>query len=162
MEGQDRQSLIPVFKRTGAALQVVGDAVKNQRVVDTAKAVQAISTGMDGTEIVQRTTALTEALQKAVPGVKPSPKLELVPPEAEAEAPPAQPGRNGKASPRDQSKTAAPAPEPDDAQTASEQERPPAPAGANPPPATNGKAPAPAPAPPPRGPDRPAPAPPAR
>ena len=162
MEGEDRQTLMPVFKRTGAALQVIGDALKNAPVSTAAKEVTRISSGMDGSEIISKTGALTAALQKAVPGVKPSPTLPPPPTEAEAEAtgttPPAgaAPGNDGKAPPAGNNparggQSAGPGPDLDTAQPAGDAEAPPAEAdaGAEAPPA-DAKAP-----PAPRAPGRP-------
>ena len=92
MEGQDRQELIPVFKRTGAVLQVIGDTVQNMSLSNAAKEVQKVSTGMDATDITRRTTAVADALKGAFPGVKPSPKLELLPPDTEEAATPPETG----------------------------------------------------------------------
>jgi hypothetical protein len=166
MEGEERQPLLPVFKRTGAALQVIGDTVKNGPISNAAKEVQRVSSGMDGTEIVQRTTALTDALQKGFQGLKAPPKLQEPPAEGEAggasPAPgapgapgtPGAPGAtppaaNGKAPPAGgaaQPKSAAPASETDSAQTASDTTKA-APARAPAPPPNTGNEPAPAPAP---------------
>lgn len=141
MEGDERQALLPVFKRTGAAIQVIGDSTKNPPVSNAAKEVQRVSTGMDGTEIVERTTAVTDALRQAFPGVKPSPKLQLGDaPEADAEgaAPKPPPPANGKAPPTPpaggaagggagrggQSKSAGPSPDVDAAQQAGDSSQP--------------------------------------
>ena len=105
MEGADRADLMPIFKRTGAALQVIGDANKMPAVSTAAKAVQQASTGMDGTEIVQRVTTLTDALKQAFPGLKDPPRIQLAPLEGEnagapaGEVPPdeAAPAGNGAA-----------------------------------------------------------------
>lgn len=88
IEGEDRQTLIPVFKRTGAALQVIGDASKNPPVSASARQVSQVTTATDGSEVVQRAGALSAALQKAFPGVKPSPQLPPPPPEVEVPAAP--------------------------------------------------------------------------
>lgn len=141
MEGDERQALLPVFKRTGAALQVIGDSTKNAPVSNAAREVQRVSTGMDGTEIVERTAAVTDALRQAFPGVKPSPKLQLGgAPEADAEgaAPKSPPPANGKAPPTPpaggaagggagrggQSKSAGPSPDVDAAQQAGDSSQP--------------------------------------
>jgi len=99
MEGEERNALIPVFRRTGAALQVIGDAVKSTPLVNAAKDVTKVSSGMDGTEIVQKTGALGVAVRQAFKDLKPSPQLQLAPAEGEADntAPPADaPGTSGK------------------------------------------------------------------
>jgi hypothetical protein len=64
---------------------------------NAAKEVTRISSGMDASEIVSKTSALTAALQKAVPGVKPSPQL-APPPEVTEDTPPAgaTPPNDGK------------------------------------------------------------------
>lgn len=79
LEGADRIDLITIFKRTGAALQVIGDANKMPAVSNAAREVQRISTGMDGTEIIQRVTTLTDALMQAFPGLKKPPQIQLAP-----------------------------------------------------------------------------------
>lgn len=88
MEGEDRQTLIPVFKRTGASLQVIGDASKNPPVSVAARQMGQVTTATDGSEVVQRAATLSAALQKAFPGVKASPQLPAPPPEVEVPAPP--------------------------------------------------------------------------
>lgn len=88
IEGEDRQTLIPVFKRTGAALQVIGDASKNPPVSVAARQVSQVTTATDGSEVVQRAATLSAALQKAFPGVKASPQLPAPPPEVEVPAAP--------------------------------------------------------------------------
>ena len=79
LEGADRTELITIFKRTGAALQVIGDANKMPAVANAAREVQRISTGMDGTEIIQRVTTLTDALKQAFPGLQDTKKIQLAP-----------------------------------------------------------------------------------
>jgi hypothetical protein len=151
MEGEERTGLLSVFKRTGAALQVVGDASRNPALTSAAREVQKISSGTDGTEIVQKTDALTAALRQAFAGVKQSPKLEIPPDPAEAGSNTPGP-QDGKAPPTPSAggntgapvpKSAGPTPDLDTAQEA----------GASDQPTDAGKAPAQAPqrpAPPPR------------
>ena len=131
MEGDERLPLLPVFKRTGSVLQVIGDAVKASALSNAAKEIQRISNGMDGTEVTQRSTALTAAARTAFPGLKPSPTLPPPPPDAAADtgAPTDQPppANDGKAPPPaggattgggTQPKSAAPGNGTDSAQTA--------------------------------------------
>ena len=66
MSGNERDPLIPVFQRTGKALQVVGETMNLPGVVKAAKDVQGISSGMDGTEVRNRADAVALAL-KATP-----------------------------------------------------------------------------------------------
>jgi hypothetical protein len=153
MEGDERTGLLTVFKRTGAALQVVGDATKNQGLANAAREVQKVSSGMDGTEVVQRTDALTSALRQAFAGLKESPKLQIAPEPAEAGSNQAAPGPEGKAPPTpsaggnttptrgNQPKSAAPTPDLDTAQEAGSSA--PADAGKAPPPAPAPQRPAP-------------------
>jgi hypothetical protein len=82
MEGEERQPLLTVFKRTGSALQVIGDAVKSSALSNAAKEIQRVSTGMDGTEVSTRSTALAAAARTAFPGLKPAPTLPVAPPDA--------------------------------------------------------------------------------
>ena len=103
MEGDERQPLLTVFKRTGSALQVIGDSVKSSALSNAAKEIQKVSTGMDGTEVSTRSTALAAAARTAFPGLKPAPTLPVAPPDAAeatgtgAEQP--APGADGKAPP---------------------------------------------------------------
>ena len=153
MEGADRQPLIAVFKRTGAALQVIGDSMQNSTLSNAAKEVQKVSTGMEALDISKRTDALAEALKAPFPGVKPSPKLQLVPPDTEeASTPPADDGKApGAPGNRGQPKSDAGNGD-SGAQTASDATAAPDKAAPAPSPSPNPRrpAPAPAPAPPPR------------
>ena len=152
MEGEERTGLLTVFKRTGAALQVVGDASKNPALANAARDVQKISSGMDGTEIVQKTDALTAALRQAFASVKPSPKLPIPaePDEAgDKKAPdddktPPTPSAGGNTGPRgNQPKSAGPSPDLDTAQEAGSSQQPPDASSAPPPPAATPQRPAP-------------------
>jgi hypothetical protein len=130
MEGDERQPLLPVFKRTGSVLQVIGDAVKSSALSNAAKEIQRVSSGMDGTDVTQRATALTAAARTAFPGLKPSPTLPPPPDAAEATGAPADqppPANDGKAPPPPagattgggtQPKSAAPGNDTESAQTA--------------------------------------------
>jgi hypothetical protein len=83
--GDERQALIPVFQRTGKALQVVGETMNLPGVVKAAKDVQAISSGMDGTEVRNRADAVAVALQAApqFAAIKPAAAINMgAPPDA--------------------------------------------------------------------------------
>jgi len=84
--GDERQALLPVFQRTGKALQVVGETMNLPGVVKAAKDVQGISSGMDGTEVRNRADAVALAL-KAAPQfatVKPAAPINVGEPEPTA------------------------------------------------------------------------------
>jgi hypothetical protein len=79
MAGNERDALLPLFQRTGKALQVVGETMNLPGVVKAAKDVQGVSSGMDGTEVRNRADAVALAL-KATPqfaGVKPAAPINM-------------------------------------------------------------------------------------
>lgn len=108
MADDERQPLIPIFQRTGAALQVVGDSMSLPAVSKAARDVQGITTGMDGTEVRTRTDAVALALQQApqFKGIKPPAAINMLggDPGAGAATDPARtdapPGADGAANPK--------------------------------------------------------------
>ena len=77
--GDERQPLIPVFQRTGKALQLIGETLNLDGVVKAARDVQGVTTGMDGTEARNRADAVAQALQATAPfkAIKPAPQISL-------------------------------------------------------------------------------------
>ena len=86
---EERGPLLPVFVRTGKAIQVVGEELKNKALADAAQSVQKISSQTDGAEIAKRTADVLTAMKSSpqFAKLKDTPKLELLPPD-EGAAPP--------------------------------------------------------------------------
>lgn len=59
-----RNELVELVRLVGAALQLVGDAIKDANVTDTAKALLSVSRGTDGDTIRQRTDAVFPAVKR--------------------------------------------------------------------------------------------------
>ncbi len=93
---EERNALLPVFRRTGKALQVVGDDLRSKEIAEAAQNVQKISSQMDGPDITKRTAAVLDALKstKEFAALKATPKLELLPPE-EGAPPPTETATDG-------------------------------------------------------------------
>ena len=139
MSGDERAPLLPVFRRTGKAIQVIGDSNNLPQVSAAAKAVQNISAGTEGSDVRKATDGVAAAL-KAAPqfaSIKDPPQLNLAPPQEPDSATPAESSTGkGAAPPADKAPPAPPAPNTGKSQVP--------PAGATPAPAP---APGPAPAP---------------
>jgi hypothetical protein len=111
MSGDERAPLLPIFRRTGKALQVVGDSNNLAPVSAAAKAVQNISAGTEGGDVRKATDGVAAAL-KAAPqfaSIKDPPQLNLAPPPEPEAAPADSSTGKGAAPPADK---AAPAPGP--------------------------------------------------
>src|SRR5690349_9944921 len=67
MSGDERAPLLAVFRRTGKALQVVGDSNNLPQVSAAAKAVQNISAGTEGSDVRKATDGRATALRAAAP-----------------------------------------------------------------------------------------------
>jgi hypothetical protein len=103
MSGDERAPLLPVFRRTGKAIQVIGDSNNLPQVSAAAKAVQNISAGTEGSDVRKATDGVAAAL-KAAPqfgALKDAPQLAIAPPpEPDAGAPaPASEPATGKGAP---------------------------------------------------------------
>ena len=89
MSEDERTPVLPVFKRTGKALQAIADANNLPQVSAAAKVVQTISSGTDGGDVRKATDAVTAAL-KAAPqfaAIKPPPDIVIAPEPDAATAP---------------------------------------------------------------------------
>ena len=113
MSGDERAPLLPVFRRTGKAIQVIGDSNNLPQVSAAAKAVQNISAGTEGGDVRKATDGVAAAL-KAAPqfaSIKDPPQLNLAPPQEPDAATPAESSTGkGAAPPADKAPPAPSAP----------------------------------------------------
>ena len=100
MSEDERTPMLPVFRRTGKALQAIADANNLPQVSAAAKVLQNVTTGTDGGDVRKATVALVDALKKApqFATLKPAPEINILPPEPDvANTPEAGTGKGAPA-----------------------------------------------------------------